>query len=162
EFWFHGYDHLGWLDADGQAYAEFRKRPYEDQKHRFDASQELAMKKLGFYFSTFGPPGFVPPAVPEGATPGTTTPKAPAFPGDNSGFDASTIRVMQEDPHMKVWLYPCPIDAAGKELEAKGKVMILDRVWNVNIEMPLFVPSLEKLQKGYAQSSAKRDYYVLQ
>lgn len=162
EFWFHGYDHQGWLDTDGRAYAEFRKRPYEEQKRRFEQSQQLAEQKLGFPFQTFGPPGFVPPKPPDGESPVLTTPQAPAFPGDNFGFDASTIQVMQEDPHMKVWLYPTPIDEAGRQLAAKGKVAILDRVWNVNIEMPLFTPNLSKLKEGYSQAAPKRNYLVLQ
>lgn len=162
EFWFHGFDHQGWLDADGRAYAEFRKRPYDEQKRRFEQSQQLAEQKLGFPFHTFGPPGFVPPKPADGEPPVLVTPQAPAFAGDNFGFDASTVQVMQDDPHMNIWLYPTPIDEAGRQLEAKGKVAILDRVWNANIEMPLFTPNLAKLKEGYSQALPKRKYLVLQ
>lgn len=170
EFWFHGYDHQGWLDADGKAYAEFRKRPYEEQKRRFDLAQKLAHEKLGFHFTAFGPPGFVPPPIPGTNTSEINTPKPPAFTGDNFGFDSETIRVMQEDPHMKVWMYPTPLtwlypsldEAAGAPLNPPDKIKVLDRVWNANIETPLFVPNAEKLKEAYVQNVGKRDYLVLQ
>lgn len=138
EFWFHGWDHATHLE-NGVAFNEFNKRPFEDQKKRFDDSQALAMDKLGFPFATFGPGG------------GTS----------NGSFDENTIRVMAEDPHMKVWLYPQPIDAVGKKLDAGGKVAILDRVWEVNTESKVGLPDFEKFVEGYARHP-EREYFVLQ
>jgi len=139
EFWFHGYDHAT-HKVDGVDYSEFTGRPYDEQKAHFDKALKLAEDKLGFPLHAFGPPG--------GGTKGTC--------------DANTVQVMADVPAMKVWLYPQPMDDVGRELEAKGKVTILDRVWAVNIENPLFVPSLAKLQAGYEKSAAQRKYFVLQ
>lgn len=138
EFWFHGWDHAT-HEVEGVKFNEFNKRSYEEQKQRFEDSQKLALEKFGFSFATFGPPG--------GAS--------------NGSFDATTIRVVSEDPHMKVWLYPQPLDDAGKKLEAEGKVTILDRVWPVNIESKVGQPDFQKFVEGYAKYP-DREYFVLQ
>ncbi len=138
EFWFHAWDHNTHLE-NGQQFNEFNNRPYEEQKKRFERSQQLAVEKLGFPFHVFGPPGGV----------GTPT------------FDANTIRVMDEDPNMKVWLYPVPLDEPGKQLAAKGKVVILDRVWEVNIESKVGMPDFDKFVAGYAKHP-EREYFVIQ
>ena len=139
EFWFHGWDHATHREADG-VYNEFSHRSYEEQRKRFDDSQKLALEKLGFAFETFGTPG--------GAYTG-------------GAFDAETVRVMADEPHMKAWLYPQPLDEAGKKLEAGGKVTILDRVWDVNIEGAVGVPDCNRLMAGYAKHP-DREYFVLQ
>jgi len=138
EFWFHAWDHQT-HDVDGTAYNEFSHRSYEEQKERVDKSQKLAREKLGFAFETFGPPG--------GAYTGS--------------FDDNTMRVMQDDPSIKVWLYPQALDEAGKKLLAAGKIVILDRVWDVNLESAVGVPDYEHFRKGYAQHP-DRTYFVLQ
>lgn len=138
EFWFHGLNH-DVRSENGTDAAEFVGRPYEEQKRRFDESLKLAQEKLGFTLHTFGPPGG----------------------GKVGSFDEATFKVMADVPDMKVWLYPQPMDDAGRQLEASGKVTILDRVWPVNIEQPLFVPSSEKLKQGYAKFP-QREYFVLQ
>lgn len=138
EIWFHGWDHA-MHEVDGVKYNEFNKRPYEEQKKRFDDSQKLAKEMFGFSFVTFGPPG--------GAS--------------NGSFDANTVRVMAEDPHMKVWLYPQPLDKAGQELAAGGKVSVLDRVWAVNLESKVGQPDFQKFLEGYAKNP-DREYFVLQ
>lgn len=138
EFWFHGWDH-GVHEESGVKYNEFNHRPYAEQKERFDKSQKLAKEKLGFAFQTFGPPG------------GT----------GNGSFDAETCRVMQDEPDMKVWLYPQPLDTLGKELAAKGKVVILDRVWAVNLEGAVGMPDYARFVAGYA-ANPQRKYFVLQ
>jgi len=138
EFWFHAWDHAVHTE-DGKQYNEFVHRSYEEQKKRFDDSQSLAREKLGFPFETFGPPGGVVGA----------------------SFDANTLRVMADDPYMKAWLYPQPIDAGGKTLDAAGKVTILDRVWAVNTESSVGSPDYAKFVAGYAQNP-QREYFVLQ
>lgn len=142
EFWFHGYDHRV-RKENGKDYIEFAGQPYEEQKRRFDLSQQLAVEKLGIPFRTFGPPGG----------------------GNVSQSDAdldATVRVMAEDPEMKFWLYPKPIDERGSRLQAAGKVRILDRVWAVNIENPLFVPNAAKFIEGYAKNAGGRSFYIAQ
>lgn len=137
EFWFHGWDH-GVRTENGKPFGEFTGRDYVEQRRRFDRSQQLALEKLGFALETFGPPG--------GAAP---------------SFDATTVQVMAEEPHMKVWLYPTPIDAAGRKLEAAGKVVILDRVWDVNIERAVGLPDFNRFVAGYAKHP-DREYFVIQ
>lgn len=138
EFWFHGYTH-DVRTENGVECAEFVGRPYEDQKQRFDRSLKLFEDRTGVAFQTFGPPG-----------------------GGRAGsFDETTVRVMADVPAMKIWLYPQPLDDAGRRLQAAGKVAILDRVWQVNIEQPLFKPNAGAFITGYHKFPA-RDYFVIQ
>ncbi len=138
EFWFHGWDHAC-HDEGGKSFSEFDTRSYEEQKSRFDKSQKLALEKLGFAFETFGPGGG----------------------GSGQHFDANTCKVMQDDPHMKAWLYNKPMDDDGKKLQDAGKVTILDRVWDVNTEGAVGVPDSKKLIAGY-KNHPDRKYFVLQ
>lgn len=139
EFWFHGWDHAGHT-VDGENCCEFNHRSYEEQKERFDRSQKLALEKLGFGFQTFGPGGGIS--------------KYPTY-------DDNTVKVMGDVPYMKVWLYPKPLDEAGKKLEAQGKVTILDRVMDVNLEKKVGEPDFDWFLKGYSQNP-DREYFVLQ
>jgi peptidoglycan/xylan/chitin deacetylase (PgdA/CDA1 family) len=138
EFWFHGWDHA-MHEVDGVKYNEFNKRSYEEQRKRFEDSQKIAKENFGFPFVTFGPPG--------GASNGT--------------FDDNTVKVMAGEPDMKVWLYPQPLDKRGAELEKQGKVAVLDRVWEVNLESKVGVPDFQKFLEGYAKHP-EREYFVLQ
>ena len=138
EFWFHAWDHAT-HDEAGTKYNEFSGRSYEDQAKRLADSQAAAKEKLGFAFRTFGPPGGV-----QGAS-----------------QDENTARVMHDSPDITIWLYPSPINDIGKEVAAKGKVTILDRVWAVNLEAQVGVPSLQNLINGLA-ANPDRDYFVLQ
>lgn len=142
EFWFHGYDHGVRPVGDKQA-AEFTARSYEEQKAIFAKSQALALAKIGASFRTYGPPGG-----------GNLHPSAEDM--------EATARVLSEDPSMRVWLYPKPHDALSRALSASGKVLVLDRVWQVNLEQPLFVPNLAKFVEGYEKHAAGRRYFVLQ
>lgn len=74
-----------------------------------------------------------------------------------NGFDDNTFKVFAEDPEMKIFLYGTPKDQA----KIPGKV-ILDRVGDVNIENPLFLPNADKFIVGYHRHAAKRRYYVIQ
>jgi peptidoglycan/xylan/chitin deacetylase (PgdA/CDA1 family) len=139
EFWFHAWDHATWTNDAGKKLSEFSGRSFEEQRERFERSQALAREKLGFEFATFGPPGG----------------------GSAAHQDAATARVMAEDPAMKVWLYPSPIDEVGSGLAAAGKVTVLDRVWAVNIEGVVGAPDFAKFVAGYAKNQ-DRAYFVLQ
>jgi hypothetical protein len=138
EFWFHGWTH-DTRTEDGLPYNEFDHRPFEDQLDRFARSQQQAQEKLGFVFNTFGPPGG----------------------GGPRGFDDTTVRVMGAEPNMKIWLYPMPIDERGRKLQAAGKVTILDRVFDVNIESQVGLPDYARLVAGFAKHP-DRDYFVIQ
>lgn len=138
EFWFHGWDHAT-HEVDGVQYNEFNKRPYDEQKKRFDDGQAITKEKFGFTYNTFGPPG-----------------------GASNGFgDANTYKVMADEPDMKVWLYPQPMDKAALDLQAGGKVTVLDRVWAVNLESKVGQPDFQRFLEGYAKNP-DREYFVLQ
>lgn len=138
EFWFHGWDHAVWQNAEGKKLSEFGGRPYAEQWDHFERSQKLAAEKLGFAFAAFGPGG-----------------------GGTLHQDAATAEVMAKDPAMKVWLYPSPIDAIGRKIAAEGKVTVLDRVWAVNLEAAVGKPDFRRFVEGYAKNP-DREYFVLQ
>jgi hypothetical protein len=148
EFWFHGLDHKV-HEEDGKKYNEFVHRSYEEQKQRLEQSQKLAREKLGFVFHAFGPPGGV----------------------GNGSFDENTLRVMVENPQMHVMLYPAPLNAphaspltvlARKMMaESGGKFVILDILWQVRLERPLFKPNFDAFVRGYAKYP-NRPYFMLQ
>ena len=69
--------------------------------------------------------------------------------------DAVTARVLSEDPEIKTVLYAPSADSGSGKL-------VLDRVGDVNIENPLFVPDSAKFISGYAKRSPGRRYFVVQ
>ena len=77
----------------------------------------------------------------------------PAFGAGFNAIDDNTAKALSEDPDTKIWLYGDVKNPAGK--------VVLDRIGNVNIENPSFVPSLDKFKAGYAKNP-KRDYFVIQ
>ena len=141
EFWLHGWSHKAWTDAAGVAHNEFAGRPGQEQFEILDKSVKLMREKTGITMHTFGQTGTGAPGP---------------------GIDDGTFEAMAKQPDMKVWLYAAPMDAKCKAIMAANKVVVLDRVWPVNIEMPLFVPSAEKFQQGYDKYAANREYFVLQ
>jgi peptidoglycan/xylan/chitin deacetylase (PgdA/CDA1 family) len=139
EFWFHGWNHGPHL-VDGKPRNEFAGWPYDGMKALVDRSQKAALDKLGFAFRTFGPTGSGAPGP---------------------GLDAVAIQVLHDDPHLKVALYPMPLDDMGKKVASDGKMTILDRVWDVNLESLVGVPDCQRLIDGYA-AHPDRPYFVLQ
>lgn len=77
----------------------------------------------------------------------------PAFGAGFNAIDENTVKALAEDPDTTIWLYGDVKNPAGK--------VVLDRIGNVNIENPTFVPSLEKFKAGYAKNPT-RDYFVIQ
>lgn len=138
EFWFHAYDHATHL-VDGERFNEFNKRSYEEQKERVSKSQTLAKEKLGFAFTSFGPPGGV----------------------GSASFNADTLRVMAEDPDITTMMYPQPFNDIGREYHDSGRLTILDRIWAVGLEGGVGVPDFQRFLNGYAENT-KRGYFVLQ
>lgn len=139
EFWYHGWDHLTHTDDDGVTYNEHNHRSFDEQKRRLHDTQELCLEKLGFALTCFGPPGGV----------------------GNGIQDENTHRMMTEDPHMTAWLYPSLMDALGKGTMAQGKVTILDRVWDVNLEGSVGAADFDRFVRGYIKN-LDRPYFVLQ
>jgi hypothetical protein len=140
EFWFHGWSHTAHA-VDGKLCNEFAGWPGGGMKKEvIDPSQKAAMEKLGFAFRTFGPTGCGAPGP---------------------GLDETALRALHDDPHLRVALYPMPLDDAGKRVAADGKMTILDRVWDVNLEGAVGVPDCQRLINGYA-AHPERAYFVLQ
>lgn len=129
EFWNHGYDHKEWTEGETKL-QEFKGPSYEQQKEHFSKSQQLAKDKLGITLRSFGAPF--------------------------NATDANTVKVLSEDPDVKVFLYGNPRDAA-----TLPKVMILDRT-QMNIENPLFVPNARRIEQDYDILAKKRDDFVIQ
>jgi peptidoglycan/xylan/chitin deacetylase (PgdA/CDA1 family) len=77
----------------------------------------------------------------------------PAFGAPFNGTDATTLRVLEEDRDTTVWLYG--------DLKHPAKKLVLDRVGWVNIENPLFKPSVEKFVDGYKRYP-DRPFFVIQ
>ena len=139
EFWCHGWDHAGHME-NGESHCEFHGRTYEDQKARFERCQKVAFEKFGFHYQTFGPGG--------GQSKYGT-------------YDEATAKALQDDPYIKAWLFPTAINEIGKALAAQGKVMILDRQWDVNLEKSVGNPDFNLFVTGYAKHP-DREYFVLQ
>ena len=139
EFWFHGWSH-GPHDVDGKPCNEFAGWPYDGMKALVDKSQKAALGSLGFAFQTFGPTGSGAPGP---------------------GLDETALKALHDDPFLKVALYPMPLDDMGKRIAADGKMTILDRVWDVNLEGLVGVPDCQRLIDGYV-AHPDRAYFVLQ
>lgn len=139
EFWFHGWNHRAHL-VDGRPCNEFAGWTYDGFTALVGRSQKAALDKLGFAFETFGPTGCGAPGP---------------------GLDETALKALHDDPHMKVALYPMPLDDAGGRVAADGKMTILDRVWDVNLEGAVGVPDCKRLMAGYA-AHPDRAYFVLQ
>jgi len=80
-----------------------------------------------------------------------------AFGAPFNCIDDNTIKILNEDADMKVVLYANLSDQS----KMPGKT-ILDRVFPVNIEQPLFVPNPEKFIAGYNKFAGKRSFFVAQ
>jgi peptidoglycan/xylan/chitin deacetylase (PgdA/CDA1 family) len=126
EFWHHGWDHAE-RTVDGKRIMEFSGESYEHQKQHFEDTQKLAREKLGFAFVSFGAPF--------------------------NATDDNTVKVLQEDPDIKVWMY-------GKAHQPAGKT-VLERSFAVNIENPTMIPNYGAFLEGYAHSRGA-EYFVLQ
>lgn len=80
-----------------------------------------------------------------------------AFGAPFNGYDDATLRVLAEDPSINVFLFGRPADQS----RLTGKV-VLERVSDVNIESPLFVPDANAFIAGYLRHAEGRRYYVIQ
>ncbi|CAN5441825.1 hypothetical protein BH09VER1_BH09VER1_46670 [soil metagenome] len=121
EFWNHGWDHL----AGAGLLREFSGQTYEYQKDHLTRSNELARKQLGFPFITFGAPF--------------------------NATDAATVRVLSEEPNIKVWLYGDPKKTAGKTVLVANAVTIETRGR----------PDFEAFLEAYAHNRGL-PYFVMQ
>ncbi len=139
EFWLHGYDHAPWTGPDGKQLPEGRGRSAEEQTTRIATCQKLAEEKLGFQFVSYGPTGSGP---------------APSI-------DQAFLDSLQNDPFIRDVMYPMPIDQMGENLQAKGKVTVLDRVWPVNLEAAVGHPRFDIFLEGYAHNR-DRAFLILQ
>jgi len=93
--------HHGWDHAAEGNLKEFSGQPYERQKEHMTKANALAREKLGFVFTSFGAPF--------------------------NATDASTVRVLAEDPAITVWIYGDPKNPAGKTVLRPSPIMIETR-----------------------------------
>jgi len=121
EFWNHGWDHA----AGEKLVREFSGQPYEYQKDHFTRSCAIARSKFGFPFESFGAPF--------------------------NATDAATVRVLSEDPDLKVWIFGDPKDPAGKTVLRGSPVTIETRAR----------PDFEAFLEAYAHNRGA-DYFVMQ
>ena len=126
EFWNHGWDHAERQD-NGKRVMEFGGEPYEHQKKHMTDTNKLAREKLGFPFVSFGAPF--------------------------NATDENTIKVLSEDPDIKVWMYGDPKSPAGKK--------VLERSYAVSIENPTLIPNYGAFLEGYAHNRGS-EYFVMQ
>jgi hypothetical protein len=80
EFWFHGYNHAMNMTVDGKTCkAEFSGPSYAYQSEHFTKGCKLMHERVGFPFRTFGSAG--------------------------NAVDDTGVRVLEEHPEIKVWLF---------------------------------------------------------
>jgi hypothetical protein len=147
EFWFHGYDHKPHIE-NGMIYGELDGRSYDDIKQRFTKSQQLAQDKLGFPLRSYGQPGASP-------MPGAEVDRKTNY------KSLELLRALREDPNITTWMTASTPDDIDKEIESEGRITVLDRIYQVNIEQPIFKPNIAAFIKGYAQFP-NREYFVIQ
>lgn len=126
EFWNHGYDHAERKDGNKRV-LEFGGEPYEHQKQHMTDANKLAREKLGFPYVSFGAPF--------------------------NATDENTVKVLAEDPDIKVWMYGDPRNPAGKK--------VLIRCGTVTLETPTLIPNYAAFIEGYAHNRGA-EYFVLQ
>ncbi len=115
EFWHHGYDHKLHFKLDGvEMQGEFSGPTYAYQSAHFKQAMALFTKRTGLVFHTFGAPG--------------------------NAHDGSTLRVLEEEPQIKVWLYG--------DTHAVTTKLVLDRP--LNLECAVGVVNVEEFEKEYA------------
>jgi peptidoglycan/xylan/chitin deacetylase (PgdA/CDA1 family) len=127
EFWHHGWDHKERTDeASKKKVQEFSGESYEHQKKHMTDANRVAKEKLGFAFVTFGAPF--------------------------NKTDESTVKVLTEDPDLKVWLY-------GDVQNPAGKTVLIRR--KTNLEVPTFIPNYAAFLETYSKERGA-DYFILQ
>ncbi|GAT33029.1 peptidoglycan/xylan/chitin deacetylase, PgdA/CDA1 family [Terrimicrobium sacchariphilum] len=127
EFWNHGYDHAEGPNAEGKKVQEFNGTGFDHQKAHMADANRLAREKLGFPFISFGAPF--------------------------NATDANTVKVLEESPDIKVWMYGNGKQPAGKK--------VLSRCYAVTIESPTFIPNYADFLEGYAHNRGA-EYFVMQ
>ncbi|CAN5496860.1 hypothetical protein BH09VER1_BH09VER1_42980 [soil metagenome] len=126
EFWLHGWDH-GERKEGTKRIMEFSGESLHYQKKHLADANALAREKLGFSFVSFGAPF--------------------------NGTDENTVRALDEDPDIKVWIYGDPDHPGGKT--------VLERCGSVSIESPTLIPNYGDFLEGYAHNRGAK-YFVMQ
>ncbi|MBI4979898.1 MAG: hypothetical protein HZC28_20630 [Spirochaetes bacterium] len=126
EFWHHGYTHGMGFTLDGaKMSAEFSGPPYEYQSSNFSRAMKVYNEKTGLTFHTFGSAG--------------------------NATDTTGVKVLEENPDIKVWLYG--------DTKAKSSKLVLGRT--ANLEYAVGKVATDKFIKNY-QWQRTNEYFVLQ
>lgn len=126
EFWNHGYDHSR-DPAEIPTWWEFKNKDYAWQKFHFQQGMILAEEKTGIIFRTFGSP--------------------------YNQNDLTTVQVLEEDPNLRIWLFPQSTSGSSK--------LIMPRISAVNIEQATGVVEYAPFAANYPAYSGE-DVLVLQ
>lgn len=127
EYFLYGYDHSRDQTNNPPAWWEFRNTDYTFQKTHFDRVAELAETKLGITLQAFG--------------------------ASWNQTDETTLRILEESPEIKVWLYGDP--------SANTSKLVLQRYGEINLEQPVHEPNLAYLVEHYPLY-ADKEILVLQ
>ena len=137
-FWLHGWDHATWTAPDGKKYNEMVHRTEEEAFARFAKSQELAEKEFGFKFRAYGPAGGIyGPSV-----------------------DAEAMKALKREKDLKIIFYPQPADKVSKLYDGDPDLLVLDRVWAVNMESSVGVADYQKFLNGYAKNLDRKFFFL--
>ena len=138
-FWLHGWDHAVWTTADGSRANEMSRRTADEAFERLERCQKLAREQFGFAFRAYGPAGGV----------------------GGGSIDAEALKALKRQRDIKVVMYPQPDDEASLAYKGDRELMILDRVWQVNVEGSVGIPDYQRFLHGWAKN-LKRKFVVLQ
>jgi peptidoglycan/xylan/chitin deacetylase (PgdA/CDA1 family) len=122
----HGLDHKKW-EADGITYYEFKNTAYEYQKSHMEQALELVRKTIPVTLVAFGAP--------------------------HNKSDENTVRILDEIPDIKIWLY-------GPH-NTKLKYGIILEQSPVRLEPSVGNPDFDEFTANYEQNLGL-DYIVLQ
>lgn len=114
EYFLYGYDHSR-DSGSPTAWWEFRNTDYAFQKEHFTRTAQLVQEKLDITLRAFG--------------------------ASWNQTDETTVRILEESPDIKVWLYGNPAATTTK--------LVLRRISQINIEQPVHEPNSAYLISNY-------------
>ena len=137
-FWLHGWDHAIWTAPDGKRYNEMVHRTEDEAFARFAKCQAIAEKEFGFKFRAYGPAGGI----------------------YGASIDAEALKALKREKDIKVVFYPQPADKASAQYEGDPDLLILDRVWAVNMESSVGCADYQKFLNGYAKNLDRKFFFL--
>ena len=137
-FWLHGWDHAIWTAPDGKRYNERVHRTEDEAFARFAKCQAIAEKEFGFKFRAYGPAGGI----------------------YGPSIDAEALKALKREKDIKIVFYPQPADKASAQYDGDPDLLILDRVWAVNMESSVGCADYQKFLNGYAKNLDRKFFFL--